>query len=211
MLLAIVDADYKFIWADLGSPGGCSDSQILNASSIPKLIETNQIGFPPPEPLPGDVKDMPYFFIGDDIFALRTWMMKPYANRGMTTEERVFNYRLSRARRVVENAFGILVQRWQVMLNTCQHRSDTVRLIVKTCLVLHNLLKARHPHDNGGMGDGTAIHYAPGSWRRGLDLSDTKKVEAPNRATREAKMQRNLLRHYLNADIGEVPWQEGMI
>ena len=97
------------------------------------------------------------------------------------------------------------------MLNTCQHRSDTVRLIARTCLVLHNLLQVRHPRDNAIIGDGTVNYGGPGAWRKGIDLSDTKEVKAPNRATKEAKMQRNLLKHYLNAEIGEVPWQDAMI
>ena len=71
---------------------------MLNATGIRELVESNEIGFPEPEPLPGDTVKVPYFFIGDDIFALRTWMMKPYSLRGMTNDERVFNYRLSRAR-----------------------------------------------------------------------------------------------------------------
>ena len=66
---------------------------------------------PPPEPLPFDIWDIPYYIIGDDAFGLCHWLMKPFAHTAQVTWERIFNYRLSRARRVVECAFGILVSR----------------------------------------------------------------------------------------------------
>ena len=37
-----------------------------------------------------DDQRIPYFFI---------WLMKPYSGRGMTITHRIYNYRLSRARR----------------------------------------------------------------------------------------------------------------
>ena len=77
-----------------------------------ECVEDGTLGFPNPEPLPFDNEDMPYFFVGDDAFALKPTMMKPYSLRGLTDDQRIFNYRLSRTRRVVENAFGIPVQQF---------------------------------------------------------------------------------------------------
>ena len=54
----------------------------------------------------------------------------PYSLRGMTRPEHILNYRLSRARRVVENAFGILANRFQVHLSTMQQQPETAKLIV---------------------------------------------------------------------------------
>ena len=74
----------------------------------------------------------------------RETIMKPYSLRGLDNEERIFNYRLSRATRMVENAFGILANRLQVLLTTMQHHHSTVKVMVKACIVLHNLMRLRY-------------------------------------------------------------------
>ena len=63
----------------------------------------------------------------------------------MTREERIFNYRLSRSRRVVENTFGILANRFQIMFTTMTHYAETVNLITKACILLHNIMRSRYP------------------------------------------------------------------
>ena len=83
-LIALVDADYKFIWADIGGMGSASDAQIYNASELKECVEVGSLDFLDPEPLPNDNLDVPNFFVGDDVFALRPDMMKPYSLRGMT-------------------------------------------------------------------------------------------------------------------------------
>ena len=89
--------------------------------------------------------DTPYFLIGDDAFPLRPWMVKPYSRRHLDHDERIFNYRLSRAHRVVENAFGIPAMRFQILLGTMQQVPETVDSIVLACTTHHNLLRIRQP------------------------------------------------------------------
>ena len=91
VMLALVDADYNFLWVDVGSNGSSSDAQIFNDSELKDVIEEGTLGLPDPEPLPGDDKNIPYFIIADDAFALRTWLMKPFGARNLTNEERIFN------------------------------------------------------------------------------------------------------------------------
>ncbi|MEW8542126.1 MAG: transposase family protein [Candidatus Thiodiazotropha sp.] len=93
VLLALVDADYKILWVDVGANGASSDAQVFNSSDLKEAIEDGSIGFPDADNLPGDDRPMPYFIIGDDAFSLRTWLMKPYSKRNLTDGERIFNYR----------------------------------------------------------------------------------------------------------------------
>lgn len=73
-----------------------------------KLIEQEGLNLPKSQRLSERNKDILYFFIGDEAFALTTSLMKVFpGNHQKGTRERVYNYRFCRARRVVENAFGI--------------------------------------------------------------------------------------------------------
>ncbi|XP_034027403.1 putative nuclease HARBI1 [Thalassophryne amazonica] len=196
ILLALVSSDYMFLWEDESGCGAASDAQIYNSELRHGLEHGDITGWPHPDPLPNDTQDVPYL-VGDDAFSLRTYLMKPYSSRNLSREECIFNYRLSRARRVVENAFGILANRFQVLLTTMQHHVDTVRLIVRACVLLHNLMQTRYPVLQNTLLDQQLQdgQMVPGEWRRGQILDDTVDVQAPNRASKAAKLQQNLIKH----------------
>ena len=60
--------------------------------------------------------DVPLCILGDPAYLLLPWLMKLYAESvALTNSQRVFNYRQSRARMVVENAFGRLKGKWQCL------------------------------------------------------------------------------------------------
>jgi hypothetical protein len=92
----------------------------------------------------------------------------------MEHDDRIFNYRLSRARRVVENAFGILANRFHVLLGMMEHDPETVTLIVDACVCLHNLMRTRYPGEKNERLDledelGNVIR---GEWRDGVQFED---------------------------------------
>ena len=62
VLFALVDADYKFIWADLGGTGSASDAQIYNGSELKELAESGSLGLPFSDPLPHDYQDQSWAF-----------------------------------------------------------------------------------------------------------------------------------------------------
>jgi hypothetical protein len=122
-------------------------------------MENNELNLPPISVI-----------VGDDAFPLRTNLLKPYSSVNLTLKERVFHYRLSRARRVMENAFGILASRFRVFGRPIEVKVETVDLIVKASCVLHNWLRITsskcyflsgcvdiEDHDIG--------EIVPGSWR----------------------------------------------
>ena len=93
VMLAVVDANYRFLWVDIGSRGASSDAQIFNNSELKECMDDNSIGFPDTEVLPNDVRQkVPFFLVGDDAFALKENMMKPFSRRGLDMDERIFNY-----------------------------------------------------------------------------------------------------------------------
>jgi hypothetical protein len=114
VLMAVVDAEYKFILIDVGSNGRNSDSGILANSQFGQLLSKNKLHIPEPKPLPTSTTIVPHVLVGDEGFPLRQYLMRPYGGRGLSESQRIFNYRLSRARRCSENAFGILAQRWRI-------------------------------------------------------------------------------------------------
>lgn len=213
VLMALVDADYKFIWADVGATGHESDAQIFNGSELFQAIRDGTLNMPADDPLPNDDKDCPYFFLGDDAFALRTYMMKPYALRGMAKEQSVYNYRISRARRVVENAFGIMANRWRILLGCMQQGPEVVRLITEVCVVLHNLMRIRYPGQQNVLLDAEDPDHnlVPGAWRNDANMHDVGNVVAPNRDTKRGKQLREYLKLYFNSPAGSVPWQDRMV
>ncbi|XP_029164249.1 protein ALP1-like [Nylanderia fulva] len=108
VLLAICDANYVFRYVDIGAFGRGSDSAIFKNSTVGRKFNSKQMNLPGPSPLSAEGPDMPYYLVGDEAFPLTDYLLRPYPGKGLTKEREIYNYRLSRARRIIENTFGIL-------------------------------------------------------------------------------------------------------
>ena len=67
---------------------------------LAKAIDDGTICLPEPSSLPRGNERLPYVYVGNDAFALKPYMMKPYPQSGLDDERRIYNYRHSRARRI---------------------------------------------------------------------------------------------------------------
>ncbi|XP_029659443.1 protein ANTAGONIST OF LIKE HETEROCHROMATIN PROTEIN 1-like [Formica exsecta] len=85
--------------------------------------------------------DMPYFLVGDAAFPLKPFLMKPYGERNIPHDQSIYNFRLSRARRVIENAFGILAARWRIFRHPIIATEDNVESIIECAVCLHNFIR----------------------------------------------------------------------
>lgn len=110
MLLGICDAQYMFTFVDIGAYGRRSDGGIFRDSKMGLKFNSKKMNVPAPESLSPDGSSLPYVLVGNKAFQLTDYLLRPYPGKGNLNDERnIFNYRLSRARRTIENTFGILV------------------------------------------------------------------------------------------------------
>lgn len=150
VLMAIVDAEYKFIGIDVGGYGKNSDGGIFEASNMGKRFNNGTFNTPADRPLPGQNEPTPCVLIGDEAFSLSQFLMRPFPYRQSRHNIRKDNYnkRLCRARRVVENAFGILVHKWRLFLRPLEIKVETTVKVVKAACVLHNYLRIKNCDTN---------------------------------------------------------------
>ncbi|XP_076044731.1 uncharacterized protein LOC143027341 [Oratosquilla oratoria] len=99
---------------DAGTNGRVSDGRVLENTKFSERLAAGKLNLPQPSAPANSSKSLPYVFIGDEAFALRTDFLKPFAAKELTQERRIFNYRLSRARRVIENVFDIMSSRFGI-------------------------------------------------------------------------------------------------
>lgn len=143
ILLAVVDAHGRFIFIDVGANGKMNDSTVFKNSYLYIKLKNNDLNIPTPQTLPGQVLRTPYFFVGDDAFALESNVMKGFnRNLNLSTTQEVFNYRISRTRMTVEMAFGRLARRFRIFENQIEVLPDTCDWIIKCACALHNWLTA---------------------------------------------------------------------
>ena len=215
VLFAVADANYKFMYLDVGAYGSEGDANIFSCSEFGQAILSDGLDFPENAQV-GNVR-VPYFFIGDDAFPLSRRIMKPYGGKTRLSEaETIFNYRLSRARRCVENAFGILCAKWLCLKRTMFCKPERAQKIVVACCLLHNYLltmtNSYCPHFYGDHLDANGS-LVEGEWRSRIsEISDTTMFFANldsyrGRQSDIGKQVRETIKNYVTSPEGAVEWQ----
>ena len=112
-----------------------------------KGLANGTLGVPPPSELPSapGLGQVTHVVVADEAFPMKPYLLRPYSGKGLPEDERIFNYRLSRARRIVENAFGILSHRWRVYQGRMQLSPGAVDSVIKATCILCNYLRPGRP------------------------------------------------------------------
>ena len=114
--MALVDANYHFTFMDVDNYGSNTDGTVFSKSEFGQLFLSHQLDIPGPKAIPNAPQfgNLPHVIVADEAFPLKPNIMRPYPRsknaRRLSHPKQIYNYRLSRARRIVENAFGILAQ-----------------------------------------------------------------------------------------------------
>ncbi|XP_060806409.1 uncharacterized protein LOC132903097 [Amyelois transitella] len=193
VLLATCDSNLLFTFVDVGAYGKASDSTIFRESELCNKIHRKTLNIPSPRQV-GNRQPLNYTFVGDEALGLSENMMRPYAGKYLDLDKKVFNYRLSRARRCIECTFGVLANKWRILhrpLNTSVHFSED---IVKACCILHNFIRKR---------DGF-------NFRHTLKIVGLENIQNTGWPVTRASTARDTLKDYFMNE-GAIPWQENGI
>lgn len=140
VLQGVADAHYRFITVEVGGYGKQSDGGTFHASKLYEVLQEKKLDIPEPQPLPATNVRAPFVFLGDEAYPLLTFLLIPYRGTNLPIEKECYNKRLSRARKTIECAFGILFAKWRLLSKCIETDVDAIENIVKCMCVLHNVI-----------------------------------------------------------------------
>lgn len=203
VLLVVADANYNFIYIDVGSFGREGDSTIYENSTFRKSLMSNSLNIPNSEPLPNTTRPkMPYVFVGDDAFGLSQHIMRPFRRKLLTKIKKVFNYQLSCARRYVECVFGIFSNKCRIFHRALDVNINFAISIIKTCCLLYNFFRKR---------DGCKYVDTLSVVGLSEENDSERNTTEPSNSRPHVTAIRNQFANYFLSDVGRVPWQDNYI
>lgn len=215
VLMAIANANYEIMYCNIGTNGRISDGGVLKNTKFYEKLVSGSLNIPKPAKIEPSERTLPYVFVGDDAFSLGPNLLKPFPHTNVGKEKTIFNYRLSRARRIIENVFGILAARFRIFHTDIQVRVETIEKIVMACCVVHNFLRKKIPkvytpqhhldHENEESGT-----FTPGLRVTSDDLTNLEISCSARSSTEVAKITRENFMAYFNNE-GAVTWQNKVV
>ncbi len=193
-LLAIADSNYCFIYVDVGSYGKDSDSTNFQNSTFSRALMRGTLNIPNSEPISNATPALPYVIVGDEAFGLSKHLLRPYSGTHLSSKKRIFNYRLTLARRYVECTFGILSNKWRIFHRPIDTSVQFADDIVKACCVLHNFVRIR----DGYQAEDTLQII-------GWEDTDMGNIITGSRA--DPQKVRDAFADYFVSNEGEIPYQ----
>lgn len=140
----------------------------------------------------------------DQAFLLHGKMIRLYARDNLSDEQTIFNNKLSKAHRTIENSFGILVRRWGILKARI---NSNVTVCEEVYVVLHNFQQS----DEESLPESERRYcldqekpdgeFFPGAWRKCIDLQSLQRL-VYNNSTRKAQSNRHMLCTFFNSPLG---------
>jgi hypothetical protein len=199
VLMALADADCQFMYVDVGTEGASNDAGVFGRGSLKAALDSGEMNLP--QVAQDDPLQVPYAILGDDAFGLTTTLMKPYPHKTLEPKQRVFNYRFSRARRTVENAFGLMASRFRVFRAPILQNYGNACKTVQACVVLHNFL-CQHSAAKEAVAEEAEVPELP----EGGAMQPLENLIGNRQGTGSARIYRDKLADYF-FDEGQVPFQ----
>lgn len=199
VLLALVDAQYKFLAVDIGAYGKNSDGGILSNSNLGKALERKKLNIPNNQYLPNANEKLPLVIIGDEAFPLKKYLLRPYPGSQMYEDQKkkIFNDRVSRARKVVEDTFGQLTAKFRIYcrrLNALPRNADIIEM---TTCILHDFIKT----------DATEVYSKETSSSLTLPEHITRLHRQGGSAQKEAFENLDKFKIFLCSQAGKLFWE----
>ncbi len=178
-----------FVDVYIGWPGRVHDARVFTNSTLYRKGQEGVLLPPWVEHLGGG--DIPLVILGDPAYPLLSWLMKAFPDNGrLTPQQKLFNYRLSRARVVVEHAYGRLKARWRCLMKRIDIDVRNVPELIAACCALHNICEV---HGDSFDED----------WLEGVEI--TRETEASDGTTQSESgdsIRRALMSYFQqNADV----------
>nr|XP_014278491.1 uncharacterized protein LOC106682256 [Halyomorpha halys] len=195
VLLGLSDADYKFITVDVVAYDRNCVGGIFSNSELGKSLLANKLSIPDRKSLPGSELILPHVVVADEAFPLHENVMRPYPEMtiGGGDGKQIFNYRLSRARQVLETCFKMISDKFQLFHQNLQLSPENSEKIILAACVLHNFLR-----DSTTIKDKMTVSGIQG-------FADLAGVE--DRASSKATSVRDSFMHYFVSPLGFIEHQ----
>ncbi|XP_031342315.1 uncharacterized protein LOC116170224 [Photinus pyralis] len=201
VLMAVADAKSNFILIDVGAYGRDNDSTVFSESTMGRAFKANALNIPGSQEIINTDINMPFYLVGDEAFPLSENLMRPYARRQLNFANRIFNYRLSRARRTVECAFGILTKKFGIFQKAIETDIQLTEGSIKSACVIHNFVRQTQNESDKSLETEFLEQNS-----NNLQLQSLRPTST-HRANTKALQVREKLTEYFMSPGGSVPWQ----
>lgn len=178
--------------------------------TLSAALRENTINIPHPKPLPGQTDPTPFVVVADDAFPIKPYIMKPFPFRNLQHEQRIYNYRISRGRRVVENVFGICAARFRLLRRNIDLHPKKVTKIVLAICALHNFLTAENECNAMDFDNEIDGVVTPGNWRQSAHNFNAINPQIGGRNDNAINVRTKFMK-YFSSPEGSVSWQDAAI